>query len=70
MEAQLCEERTWQLSAGGNSADKRLFSLANGAQGVHAGALRQIVGYHVALFIQRIEENPAIELHYKTKSSA
>jgi len=44
-------------------------SLANGAQGLHAGALRQVVGYHVALSHSAHRRKPCHRLH-KPRSSA
>jgi len=68
IEAQLCGKgrcncsRRWQLGRPG-----RGLSFANRQQSSYAGAVRAVVGHDVPHLIQRIEENPAIEMHYCTE---
>jgi thioredoxin reductase (NADPH) len=68
MESQLCEEEEIIVVGGGNSAGQAAVFLSQTARKVHmlvrAGQLADTMSRYL---IQRIEENPAIELHYKTE---
>src|SRR5258708_24128577 len=66
MEAQLCEQEEIIVVGGGNSAGQAAVFLSQTARKVHmlvrSGELSDTMSRYL---IQRIEENPAIELHYK-----
>src|SRR6266478_1311331 len=68
MEAQLCEQEEIIVVGGGNSARQAAVFLSQTARKVHmlvrSGELSDTMSRYL---IQRIEENPAIELHYKTE---
>jgi len=68
MESQLCEQEDIIVVGGGNSAGQAAVFLSQTARKVHmlvrSGALSDTMSRYL---IQRIEENPAIELHYKTE---
>jgi len=68
MESQLCEHEEIIIVGGGNSAGQAAVFLAQTASKVHmlvrSGELSDTMSRYL---IQRIEENPAIELHYKTE---
>ncbi len=68
MESQLCEGEELIVVGGGNSAGQAAIYLSQTARKVHmlvrSGALSDTMSRYL---IQRIEENPAIELHYKTE---
>jgi thioredoxin reductase (NADPH) len=68
MESQLCEDEDLIVVGGGNSAGQAAVYLSQTARKVHmlvrAGQLADTMSRYL---IQRIEENPAIELHYKTE---
>jgi len=68
MEAQLCEQEEIIVVGGGNSAGQAAVFLSQTARKVHmlvrSGELSDTMSRYL---IQRIEENPAIELHYKTE---
>ena len=68
MESQLCEEENIIVVGGGNSAGQAAVFLSQTARKVHmlvrSGELSDTMSRYL---IQRIEENPAIELHYKTE---
>jgi len=68
MESQLCEAEEIIVVGGGNSAGQAATFLAQTARKVHmlvrSGALSDTMSRYL---IQRIEENPGIELHYKTE---
>lgn len=68
MEAQLCEQEEIIIVGGGNSAGQAAVFLSQTAGKVHmlvrAGQLSDTMSRYL---IQRIEENPAIEIHYKTE---
>lgn len=68
MESQLCEQEELIVVGGGNSAGQAAVFLSQTASKVHmlvrSGALSDTMSRYL---IQRIEENPGIELHYKTE---
>ncbi|MGB9405308.1 MAG: FAD-dependent oxidoreductase [Candidatus Acidiferrales bacterium] len=68
MESQLCEQEEIIVVGGGNSAGQAAVFLSQTARKVHmlvrSGGLSDTMSRYL---IQRIEENPAIELHYKTE---
>jgi thioredoxin reductase (NADPH) len=68
MESQLCEDEDLIVVGGGNSAGQAAVYLSQTARKVHmlvrAGQLADTMSRYL---IQRIEENPAIEMHYKTE---
>ncbi len=68
MESQLCEQAELIVVGGGNSAGQAAVFLSQTASKVHmlvrSGNLSNSMSRYL---IQRIEENPAIELHYKTE---
>jgi len=68
MEAQLCEQEDLIVVGGGNSAGQAAVFLSQTARKVHmlvrSGQLSDTMSRYL---VQRIEENPAIELHYRTE---
>ncbi|MGB5154755.1 MAG: FAD-dependent oxidoreductase [Candidatus Sulfotelmatobacter sp.] len=68
IEAQLCGNEEVAVIGGGNSAGQAAVYLSQTARKVHmvvrAGQLSDTMSRYL---IQRIEENPAIELHYRTE---
>ena len=68
MESQLCESEDIIVVGGGNSAGQAAIFLSQTARKVHmlvrSGALSDTMSRYL---IQRIEENPGIELHYRTE---
>jgi thioredoxin reductase (NADPH) len=68
MESQLCEEEEVLVVGGANSAGQAAVFLSQTARKVHmmvrSGKLSDTMSRYL---IQRIEENPAIELHYNTE---
>jgi thioredoxin reductase (NADPH) len=68
MESQLCEQEDIIVVGGGNSAGQAAVFLSQTARKVHmlvrSGELSDTMSRYL---IQRIEENPGIELHYKTE---
>jgi len=68
MEAQLCEQEEIIIVGGGNSAGQAAVFLSQTTGKVHmlvrSGQLSDTMSRYL---IQRIEENPAIELHYRTE---
>jgi thioredoxin reductase (NADPH) len=68
MESQLCEQEDIIVVGGGNSAGQAAVFLAQAARKVHmlvrSGGLSDTMSRYL---IQRIEENPDIELHYNTE---
>lgn len=68
MEAQLCEEEDIIVVGGGNSAGQAAVYLSQTARKVQmlvrSGQLSDTMSRYL---IRRIEENPSIELHYKTE---
>jgi len=71
MESQLCEEEEIIVVGGGNSAGQAAVFLSQTASKVHmlvrSGELSDTMSRYLT---QRIEENPAIQLHYKTEITA
>jgi thioredoxin reductase (NADPH) len=68
MESQLCEDSEIVVLGGGNSAGQAAVYLAQTARKVHmivrSGRLADTMSRYL---IQRIEENPGIEVHYHTE---
>ena len=68
MESQLCEDDEVIVVGGGNSAGQAAVFLSQTARKVHmlvrSGALSGTMSRYL---IQRIVDNPAIEMHYKTE---
>ena len=68
MESQLCEQLEVIVVGGGNSAGQAAVFLSQTASKVHmlvrSGGLSETMSRYL---IQRIAENPAIELHYRTE---
>jgi thioredoxin reductase (NADPH) len=68
MESQLCEQEDIVVVGGGNSAGQAAVFLSQTASKVHmlvrSGQLSDTMSRYL---IQRIVENPAIELHFKTE---
>ena len=68
MEGQLCEAEDAVVVGGGNSAGQAAVFLSQTASKVHmlvrSGQLSDTMSRYL---IQRIEQNPAIDLHYKTE---
>src|SRR6266436_4441973 len=68
MEAQLCEQEEIIVVGGGNSAGQAAVFLSQTARKVYmlvrSGELSDTMSRYL---IQRIEQNPAIELHYRTE---
>jgi thioredoxin reductase (NADPH) len=68
MESQLCEQEDIVVVGGGNSAGQAAVFLSQTAGKVHmlvrSGQLSDTMSRYL---IQRIEQNPAIELHFKTE---
>ena len=71
IEAQLCGDEEVIVVGGGNSAGQAAAYLSQTASKVHllvrSGGLSDTMSRYL---IQRIDENPAIELHYKTEIAA
>jgi thioredoxin reductase (NADPH) len=68
MEAQLCESEDLIVVGGGNSAGQAAVFLAQTARRVHMLVRSQRLSDGMSRYlIQRIEENPGIEVHYKTE---
>ena len=68
MEAQLCESENLIVVGGGNSAGQAAVFLAQTARKVHMLVRSQRLSDSMSRYlIQRIEENPGIEVHYKTE---
>jgi thioredoxin reductase (NADPH) len=68
MEAQLCESENLIVVGGGNSAGQAAVFLAQTACKVHMLVRSQRLSDSMSRYlIQRIEENPGIEVHYKTE---
>jgi thioredoxin reductase (NADPH) len=71
MESQLCEQEDLIVVGGGNSAGQAAVFLSQTARKVYmlvrSGQLADTMSRYL---IQRIEENPAIELHFKTEITA
>jgi thioredoxin reductase (NADPH) len=68
MEAQLCEREDVAVVGGGNSAGQAAVFLSQTARRVYMLVRSDKLSDTMSRYlIQRIEENPAIELHYKTE---
>ncbi len=68
MEAQLCEQEDIIIVGGGNSAGQAAVFLSQTARKVYMLVRSSRLSDTMSRYlIQRIEENPAIELHYKTE---
>ncbi|MGA7366287.1 MAG: FAD-dependent oxidoreductase [Candidatus Sulfotelmatobacter sp.] len=68
IEAQLCGNEEVAVIGGGNSAGQAAVYLSQTARKVHMVVrARQLSDTMSRYLIQRIEENPAIELHYRTE---
>lgn len=71
MEAQLCEAEDIVVIGGGNSAGQAAVYMSQSARKVHmlvrSGELSDTMSRYL---IRRIEENPAIDLHYHTEITA
>ena len=68
IEAQLCELEDLVVVGGGNSAGQAAVFLAQTARRVHMLVRSQGLADSMSRYlIQRIEENPGIEVHYKTE---
>ena len=68
MESQLCEAEEAIVVGGGNSAGQAAVFLSQSASKVHILVRSDQLSDTMSRYlIQRIEENPAIELHYKTE---
>jgi thioredoxin reductase (NADPH) len=71
MEAQLCESEDVIVIGGGNSAGQAAIYLSQTARKVYMLVRSSQLSDTMSRYlIQRIEENPAIELHYKTEITA
>jgi thioredoxin reductase (NADPH) len=67
MEAHLCESEDPIVVGGGNSAGQAAVFLAQTSREVHILVRSQRLSDSMSRYlIQRIEENPGIEVHYKT----
>jgi thioredoxin reductase (NADPH) len=68
MESQLCEGEDVIVIGGGNSAGQAAVFMSQAARKVHmlvrSASLSETMSRYL---IQRIEENPAVELHYQTQ---
>jgi thioredoxin reductase (NADPH) len=68
IEAQLCEREDLVVVGGGNSAGQAAVFLAQTARRVHMLVRSQRLSDSMSRYlIQRIEENPGIEVHYETE---
>ena len=68
MESQLCEDEGLVIVGGGNSAGQAAVYLSQTAGKVHILVRSSRLSDSMSRYlIQRIEENPAIELHYQTE---
>jgi len=68
IEAQLCESENLIVVGGGNSAGQAAVFLAQTARKVHMLVRSQRLSDSMSRYlIQRIEEHPGIEVHYKTE---
>lgn len=68
MESQLCEQEEIIVVGGGNSAGQAAVFLAQTARKVHMLVRSNHLGDSMSRYlIQRIEENPGIEMHFKTE---
>jgi thioredoxin reductase (NADPH) len=68
MESQLCEQEEIIVVGGGNSAGQAAVFLSQTARKVHMLVRSRGLSETMSRYlIQRIEENPAIKLHYRTE---
>lgn len=67
IEAQLCEDEDVVVVGGGNSAGQAAVYLAHGARKVHMLVRSELSETMSRYLIQRITDNPAIELHCQTE---
>ena len=68
MESQLCEREEIMVVGGGNSAGQAAVFLSQTARKVHMLVRSNHLADTMSRYlIQRIEENPAIEMHFKTE---
>ncbi len=68
IESQLCEREDVIVVGGGNSAGQAAVFLSQTARKVHILVRRESLSDTMSRYlIQRITDNPAIELHYKTE---
>jgi thioredoxin reductase (NADPH) len=68
MEAQLCEQEETIVVGGGNSAGQAAIFLSQTARKVYLLVRSDELSDTMSRYlVQRIQENPAIELHYKTQ---
>ncbi|MGH9734719.1 MAG: FAD-dependent oxidoreductase [Candidatus Acidiferrales bacterium] len=71
MEAQLCEAEDIVVVGGGNSAGQAAVYMSQSARKVHMLVRSgELSGTMSRYLIRRIEENPAIDLHYHTEITA
>jgi len=71
MESQLCEQEEIIVVGGGNSAGQAVVFLSQTATKVHLLVRSNKLSDTMSRYlIQRIEENPAIEIHFKTEITA
>ena len=71
MEAQLCEKEDVIVVGGGNSAGQAAIFLSQTARKVHMLVRSEGLSDTMSRYlIQRITQNPAIEMHYKTEITA
>lgn len=68
MESQLCESEDVVVVGGGNSAGQAAIFLSQTSRKVHMLVRSTVLSDTMSRYlIQRIEENPNIELHYRTE---
>ena len=68
IEAQLCGDEDVIVVGGGNSAGQAAVFLSQSGRKVHMLVRREGLSETMSRYlIQRITDNPAIELHYKTE---
>ncbi len=71
MESQLCEHEEIAVVGGGNSAGQAVVFLSQTAKNVHLLVRSDKLSDTMSRYlVQRIEQNPAIELHFKTEITA
>lgn len=67
MEAQLCGQEEVIVIGGGNSAGQAAVFLARQSGRVHVLVRSQLSDTMSSYLVQRIQENPLIQIHYKTE---